>query len=234
MLYLYFLLLVQIFSSFPSATPGSCPPQPAEMTGCIRHRNAPWNLSSTSSPTRAPQHKKYKIWTKQPLFSKCHIEKKTTILSSFNRVIVTRTLLSIGNSCGQSGNKLLPANKPNPFTDLSQPESLPWMLLPSLSSQSIPKGAGLTCCSICCPWSPAAYASLLGSSYTHTLLPYASCPFYFHRELKPAAAPHLWTHTLKTLHSLSLSYGSKGQHPCSYLPLLPHSSGLKAAKSSFF
>lgn len=166
MLYQYFLLLVKIPSSFPSAsaTPGSCPPQPAEMTGCITHRNAPWNFSSTSSPTRASQHKIYKIWTKQPLSSKCHTEKKP-IRCSFKWIIVTCTLLSTGNSCRQSGNKLLSANKPNPFTDLFQPESLPRMLL---SRQSIPRGVGLTCCPICSPCPAAAYASLLGSSYTHT------------------------------------------------------------------
>lgn len=52
---------------------------PAGMTGCTGHRRAPWNFSSTSSPTRASQPRTYEIWTKQPL---CHIE--DAVLCSFN------------------------------------------------------------------------------------------------------------------------------------------------------
>lgn len=184
MLYLYFLLWVQILSPFPQTrrstppapgTPGSFPPQPAGMPGCTGHSHAPWNSSSASGPTRASQPRTEKIWTKQPLSSKCHI-KDTVVLCSFNWIIVTCTLLSPGNSCRQSGNKLFCLCKQTKSLYRPIPAREPHLDASVISKQAEhPKGYGPHMLSpFPTPCSPSSLpASLLGSSRTPP--PYTSC-----------------------------------------------------------
>jgi len=126
----------------PRQLPTSASPQAAGATGCTGHRHIPWNSSSTSGPARAPQPRTHKMWTKQPLSSKCHIE--DTVLCSFNWMILAHTLLSPGNSCGPSGNKLLCLCKPTKSPSRQTPAREPH--LDAAVKQRIPKGRGLTCC----------------------------------------------------------------------------------------
>lgn len=122
------------------------------------------------------------------------------------------------------------ANKPNPFTDPSQPESLTWMLLSSPSRQSILRVIGLTCCPHFLPLALQQPTYISAGLLTHTLSPYTSCPLFLQgTEASSCPAPPD-THTLKP--ATAQAYRTVGRHntheilspACSYLPPLPHSS----------